>query len=195
MSRFEQDAREWIEFRPRPSSGRNWVISIGAGALALFIVTAAIVSFAEGMPLPLTISILVLGLGVTAPIFTVAWHVPSMRYWVGPDELVLRFGPLMNDRIPLDEITSISRQEKLKISFLASFRFPGLAVFDVDYIDSGRIRMCATSASSGILIIDTEQRRYGITPADEPAFVSALQSRRTDQPIPVIELQSESSSG
>jgi hypothetical protein len=37
--------------------------------------------------------------------------------------------------------------------------------------------MCATAASTGILLIETESTRYGLTPADEEGFVAELRKR------------------
>jgi hypothetical protein len=37
--------------------------------------------------------------------------------------------------------------------------------------------MCATAANSGILLIETESEKYGLTPADEKDFVAELQKR------------------
>ncbi len=37
--------------------------------------------------------------------------------------------------------------------------------------------MCATAANNSILVIGTDDALYGITPADEAAFITALQTR------------------
>jgi hypothetical protein len=38
--------------------------------------------------------------------------------------------------------------------------------------------MCATAASKGILLIETAEELYGITPADEGGLLTALKARR-----------------
>lgn len=121
---------------------------------------------------------IVVGIGVAAPILALAWYFPEMRYWLGSNVLVLQYGPLMYDQIPIDMINSI-RRRNLRASWLSSFRFPGLALFYVDYIEQGRVRMCARSASSQILLIDTGHRKYGITPEDEFGLVQAIRERAT----------------
>lgn len=164
---------QWREFRPRQSNGRWWAGGLGALVLALFVVPF-VVSWGE-VPVPLVAVFIVLGLGVSLLMLVPAWYYPELRYYLGSDELLLRFGPLMNDRIPLDSIRCIQRRN-LRISPLSSFRFPGLALFDVHYLGDGVMRMCSTSASKDILVIATDQRRYGITPADERAFLEAIRA-------------------
>jgi hypothetical protein len=146
-----------ITFRPRPSGGQYWVLGIGIITLLLFVVPLTI-GWSE-IPLVITLLFLVIGAATTAPLFTVAWYVPVIRYTISGDELILSMGRLMHEQIPVSEITRIEQRESLKISILASFRFPGLAVFDVDYIDAGRVRMLSTSANKNIILIDTPRRR------------------------------------
>ena len=59
----------------------------------------------------------------------------------------------------------------------STVRLPGIALFTVPYADVGNVRMCATAALNDILLIETDKEKYGLTPADEEAFVAALQSR------------------
>jgi hypothetical protein len=167
-------SEEWIEFRPRPSNGRYWTGGLGLALFFLFAITM-VVAVPEMHPL-IALPFVVVGIGVTVPVLAITWYFPTMRYWLGRKELVLQFGPLMYDRVPLDAIKSI-RRRNLKISMLSSFRFPGLALFYVDYIEQGRVRMCATSASREILLIDIGHRRYGITPEDEQGLVDAIRAR------------------
>jgi hypothetical protein len=168
-------------FYPRSSNGRRWV---GGIALITFILCVGpfLISIGE-LPAIVVVPFLLLAVASTAPLFVVAWYVPDMRYKLDPAELRLRLGPLMNDRIPLQEIRSVEHREKLKNSLLASFRFPGLAVFDVDYLDVNRVQMCATSASRNILLIDTTRRSYGVTPANEAEFLDALGKRLNDPAV------------
>lgn len=168
---------EWIEFRPRSSSGRWWTGGLGLGILIMFILP--FIASWEEIPLFVVIPFVILGIGVSAPLLAVAWYFPDMRYWVGKEELVLTYGPMMNDRIPLETIRSIHKQN-LRLSPISSFRFPGLAVFDVHYLGTGSMRMCASSASKDILLIDTGKRRYGITPQDETGLLRAILERSSD---------------
>ncbi|TVR70377.1 MAG: hypothetical protein EA415_13025 [Sphaerobacteraceae bacterium] len=167
------------QFKPRPSNGRAWVVGIASGVLALFIIPLAIAG--GEIPLPLTIFLLIVAFAATAPLFAVAWYSPLITYIVGQESITLSMGRMMHDTIRFEEISRIERRPKLSVSLLSAFRFPGLAVFDVDYVDANRVRMLATSASKNLLLIDTATKRYGITPADESAFLDAISHRLPDE--------------
>jgi hypothetical protein len=164
----------WIEFHPRPSHGRLW--AGGMGVILTFLFGFALVIAWNEMPWFIRIPFAVLGIGTTAPLLVLAWYFPTMRYWLGRKELVLKYGPLMYDRVPLDAIQSI-RRRNLRLSPVSTFRFPGLALLNVHYLGMGQVRMCATSASRGILLINIGHRRYGITPHDELGLVQAIRER------------------
>lgn len=170
--------KEWIEFRPRRSHGRYWVGGIGLALLITFGV-ALILTFEELSLLVWTL-LLLLGIGVSLPLLVLTWYFPTMRYLLGPHELVLSFGPIMNDRVPLNAIKSI-RRRNLKLTSMNTFRFPGLALLWVEYVEFGRIRMCATASSTEILLIDIGLRRYGITPENEMQLVQAIRKRSNAQ--------------
>lgn len=114
--------------------------------------------------------------GIGLPMLYLAFWFPAMRYELGSGELILRYGPVLTYRIPLSGIVRI-RRRNLAISLWSSMRLPGLALFKVPYSDVGTIRMCATSASRRILLIETDGAAYGLTPADEEGFVAELKSR------------------
>ena len=99
-----------------------------------------------------------------------------MCYEIEGSCLTLRYGPLLRYTIELGQIKSI-RSRDLEISLVSSFRFPGLAIFAVPYPEVGTVKMCATAASHGILLIETASAKYGLTPADEQQFVAELRSR------------------
>jgi hypothetical protein len=65
----------------------------------------------------------------------------------------------------------------LSLTIWSTIRFPGIALFKVPYADVGNVKMCATAALNNILLIETEKDKYGLTPADEEPFVSAIQSQ------------------
>ena len=113
-----------------------------------------------------------LGLGF----LLIAVFFPTMRYEIEGKRLILSYGPLLRYSIDIGQIKAIRRQD-LKISPLSSFRFPGLAIFNVPYLEIGTVKMCATAASTGILLIETESTKYGLTPADEEEFVATLRQR------------------
>jgi hypothetical protein len=99
-----------------------------------------------------------------------------MRYELDQDQLTLRYGPVLTYRILLKEIRTI-RRRNLGLTIWSTIRFPGIALFTVPYADVGNVKMCATAALNNILLIETEKEKYGLTPANEEAFVAALQSQ------------------
>jgi hypothetical protein len=101
---------------------------------------------------------------------------PSMRYEIEENHLILTYGPLLRYTIDIGQIKSIRRRD-LRISPLSSFRFPGLAIFGVPYLEIGTVKMCATAAGTDILLIETDSTKYGLTPADEEEFVAELRAR------------------
>ena len=121
-------------------------------------------------------STLLLMLAIGAPFLILAAWFPTMRYELDEHALTLRYGPVLTYRIPLNEIQTI-RKRNLSISLWSSMRFPGIALFTVPYTDVGKVKMCATAAATGILLIETAKDKYGLTPADEEGFVAALQAR------------------
>jgi hypothetical protein len=114
--------------------------------------------------------------GIGLPMLCLALWFPAMRYELRSGELVLRYGPVLTYRIPLSSIVRI-RRRNLAVSLWSSMRLPGLALFKVPYSDVGTVRMCATSASRRILLIETRDAAYGLTPVDEEGFVAELKSR------------------
>lgn len=158
-------------FKPRPSTGWIWVGAIGLVLLG----TGLSLLLSSGLAGPFLVTIL-----LTVPIgigfLVIAVFFPAMRYEFDGTHLILTYGPLLRYSIELEEIKSIRRRD-MGIGLVSSFRFPGLALFSVPYPEVGRVRMCATAASSGILLIETGSAKYGITPADEKDFVAELQER------------------
>ena len=99
-----------------------------------------------------------------------------MRYELDQHQLTLRYGPVIKYRIPLNEIRSI-RRRNLSMTIWSTVRFPGIALFTVPYADVGNVKMCATAALNNILLIETGKEKYGLTPADEEAFVTAIRAQ------------------
>lgn len=158
-------------FKPRPSTGWIWV-----GLLGLVLLAAGVyMMITSGFSGPLVITIL-----LTVPLglvfLLIAAFFPTMRYEIEGKRLILSYGPLLRYNIDIGQIKTIRRRD-LKISPLSSLRFPGLAIFAVPYLEIGTVKMCATAASTGILLIETGSTKYGLTPADEEGFVAALRQR------------------
>jgi hypothetical protein len=131
--------------------------------------------FSTGFTGPFMLMI-VLTIPIGIGFLLVAVFFPTMCYEIEGSHLTLTYGPLLRYTIDIGKIKSIRRCD-LGISLLSSFRFPGLAIFAVPYPEVGTVKMCATAASNGILLVETESAKYGLTPADEAQFVSELRNR------------------
>ena len=158
-------------FKPRPSTGWIWAAIIGMILLGVGLNRLIATGFAG----PYMLMIL-----VTVPIgivfLLIAVFFPAMRYEIEGNHLTLTYGPLLRYIIDVEQIKSIRRRD-LDISLVSSFRWPGLAIFSVLYPEIGIVKMCATAASTGILLIETGSTKYGLTPADEDEFVAELRGR------------------
>ncbi len=127
---------------------------------------------------PLVLLLLTIGIQavVAGGAFALALWFPTMRYELGRDSLCLRYGPILHYSIPFSQVKSIRRRD-LGLTLWSSIRFPGIALFTIPTGDAGDVRMCATAAMKRILVIETPQAKYGITPADEARFVAAIRAR------------------
>ncbi|MFZ5827267.1 MAG: PH domain-containing protein [Bacillota bacterium] len=161
-------------YRPAPSSG--WISLIVMG---LLLTAASLPAFAAGWQAALPARAILLAvafgsfaLGVWFLIMT--WWFPTLHYELGPEELVLRYGPFRYP-IKLREIQRISVRN-LRWSLWSSMRFPGFAMWTVPYSDVGSVFMCATRSVTNLVYIETCSRNYGITPADEAAFQREIEA-------------------
>ena len=161
-------------FKPRSSTGWIWVTV--AALIPLSVALTLILRFGFSGPTLLTILI-------AAPIgiafLVIALFFPTMKYEMDDSSLTLIYGPLLRYTIDIKQIKSIRRRD-LGFSPVSSFRFPGLAIFSVPYPEIGSVKMCATAAGNGILLVETGSTKYGMTPENEEAFVAELR-RRMDQ--------------
>lgn len=176
---------EIVTFRPRKSAGWAWVMG-----LALALIGGTIWSMLPqngGQPDALTI---ILGMGLGAYFLATALWFPAMHYEMDDKTLTMHYGILVKERIPLDQIQQVTVQN-LAFTLRAAMRFPGLALFTINYPNEGAVYMCATSAGNDVMILSTENGKYGITPEDEAAFIAALtarvpQLRAADDSIPPL---------
>lgn len=123
----------------------------------------------------LSISILIFFTISDTYLLFILFCLPTMRYELRDDALYLIIGP-WRDRIPYNEIVDISVKD-LVLDPRSSFRFPGLALFDVAYSDEGTVRMYSTHALKDVVLIKTLNKKYGISPKDEEGFINALRSK------------------
>jgi len=99
----------------------------------------------------------------------------TMKYKFTDNYLVLSCGPY-KDMINYKDIKSWEVRD-LKLNLIASFRFPGFALKDVLYSDLGVVRMYSTSSLKNVLIIYTNERKYGISPYKIDEFINELKKR------------------
>lgn len=158
-------------FKPRQSTGWVWVGVISLVLLAIGINLIIRTGF-SGPFIVISLITVLLGIGF----MFMAVFFPAMHYEIGSGRLTLVYGPLLRYSIDIGQIKSI-RRCNLGFSAVSSFRFPGLALFSVSYPEVGVVKMCATSSSNGILLIETTTATYGLTPADEDTFVLELRNQ------------------
>lgn len=162
-------------FRPARTQGGAIV---AGGALAGLAVTIGIVLAAREAvddPAVLVPPVMIVTL-VLAPLAALAISSRFMRYELDDEALHLRCPPFLHYRIPLGRIRSIERGD-LEPTMWSALRLPGLALFTVPYSDAGPVKMCATRASQDIVLVDTDDGRYGMTPADPRALTRAIEAR------------------
>jgi hypothetical protein len=168
-------------FKPCRSYGWVWLV----GLTALIAVSAFPLLRPDLVPDDERIAVWI-GLAIMVPLLaymlTTLASLPAMRYDVTTDEVVLSCGPLVRYRIPYVSVEDV-RRTTLTPTLWSSMRMPGLALGSVLYADVGKVRMCATRMSRDILLITAGGRRYGLTPADEAAFIAALSPMMRAHPI------------
>ncbi|MBC7194941.1 MAG: PH domain-containing protein [Caldisericia bacterium] len=99
----------------------------------------------------------------------------TIKYKFTDNYLVLSCGPY-KDMINYKDIKSWEVRD-LKFNPIASFRLPGFALKDVFYSDLGVIRMYSTSSLKNVLIIYTNNKKYGISPYKIDEFINELKKR------------------
>ncbi|HLO13873.1 MAG TPA: PH domain-containing protein [Anaerolineales bacterium] len=159
-------------FQPRPSYGWAWLILMAVIIFALAIAPALAMGLSSS---GVIVTVIICSLVAVAFLVLAFWF-PTMRYELGQDDLTLRYGAVLTYRIPLTEIRTI-RRRNLSLTIWSTVRFPGIALFKVPYADVGNVKMCATAALNNILLVETEKEKYGLTPADEEAFIAAVRTQ------------------
>ncbi|GII57702.1 hypothetical protein Pth03_60910 [Planotetraspora thailandica] len=162
-------------FTPRPSRGYLSLAVVAATvcfAAAKSVTGETRAEFVAGLVLAVA----------SAYLMVLALCFPLMRYVTSPTTLTAQYGPLLRYRIRLSDITSVTRTAHLSAGSAASLALPGIALYGMRCTDVGRIRMCATHPSNNVLVITTRNgAHYGVTPADERAFLNTL--RRHGVPV------------
>ncbi len=159
-------------FQPRPSHGWLWLVVMAVIIIAVAVGPALVMEVSSRSSLLTLIICIPVALGF----LVLAFWFPTMRYELNPGQLTLRYGPVICYHIPLDAIQTI-RRRNLSLTVWSSIRFPGIALFSVPYADVGSVKMCATAALNNILLIETRTEKYGLTPANEEAFLTAVRAQ------------------
>lgn len=159
-------------YRPAKSQGRLWLAALGGPGLLLgiIIVYSALVT---GLVVFFVVGGLTVGLGLTF-LLPFLW-VPSMRYELDNERLVMRCGPIRYT-IRLADVRRVVKQD-LAFSPWSSMRLPGFALGDVVYGDVGHVTMCSTRALRGVVLIETGGGKFGLSPDNEGAFLADLRNR------------------
>ncbi|TDB37924.1 MAG: hypothetical protein D9V44_07700 [Actinobacteria bacterium] len=176
-------------FKPKPSSGWAWWVALAA---VMFASAAPVLFLPASEEIPWWVDLIMWGtVGLGLWFLAIAIYFPAMRYHLTDTELVLSYGSLLAYRIPYPAITRIERRD-LKWSSQSSMRLPGLALWTVPTSGSGRIRMCSTRSTRGVLLISvTDGHPYGISPAEEDRFVHELLARTSQTGVtPAVDLSS-----
>jgi hypothetical protein len=102
----------------------------------------------------------------------------AVSYTLEADDLVLKYGKLVNYRIPYRTIRSV-RSYNLRSKEHAQMDgswalLPGLDTTAYRTDDAGVIKLVATASSGYIVLIEAEGGNYGINPRDEANFTSSL---------------------
>ncbi|WP_204039708.1 PH domain-containing protein [Acrocarpospora phusangensis] len=157
-------------FRPRPSRGY-----VSLAVVAAPVGFSAANSLAAGTHPETVIALLLTPMAAYLTALTFCF--PLMRYAVSATTLTAQYGPLLRYRIPLSEIVSVTRVQLSPRPF-AVIALPGIALYAMHCLGIGRVRMCATRPTHRILLIKTNRGTcYGLTPADDKAFLDALRRR------------------
>jgi hypothetical protein len=108
-----------------------------------------------------------------SPVFFFTLILPTMRYEVDEDKVELRCGPF-HWSVPAASIRKVYEMDLQYLPLSEGWKLPGYTLFRIRYGDVDKVRMCATAMCTRILIIETDQERWGVTPADVQGFVAAI---------------------
>ncbi|ACR80646.1 PH domain-containing protein [Kosmotoga olearia] len=164
--------------KPPPSLG--WIIVLG---LAIICLTPLwiLLFFQPSMRLFLALLPAILsgcGFGIFFLLYVIVYF--KMKYICTDTHLLLRCGWYKKD-IPYSEIEKIAI-ENMRVYPLAStegfIKFPGYALGRVQYLDKGKVYMCARRVNRRILLLYLKNgEKVGITPKDMEGFKEFLMQK------------------
>ena len=149
------------------------VICISAAGLLIFALFST--EIPEGIDISTLIIVIpgiVISLIGSILVLIVLLSLSHMRYELRDDALYLMVGPWKN-KILYSEIVEVVNKD-LFLNPISSFRMPGIALFNVLYLDEGVVRMYSTHALKDIVLIKTLNKKYGISPKDKEEFINDL---------------------
>ena len=165
-------------FRPKRSLGWLWSLGFALAIIASLLFIMVMVSLDPDSDMNWLAWAIVLAIDL--PLFvlfaTVAAFFPAMRYEFGADKLTLSYGPILHYRIPYTDVKAV-RREELHVQLWSSMRWPGLALYKVPYSEIGPVLMCSTSVERDVVLIETPESLYGVSPAEEERFLDTLRAR------------------
>jgi hypothetical protein len=98
---------------------------------------------------------------------------PTMRYVVGNGEIKLICGPF-RWTIPVSEVRNIVEKDLVYLPWSEGWKLPGYALFSMRFAKVGKVRMCATTLTHRVLLIETGKETWGISPSSVPLFLAAV---------------------
>ncbi len=101
---------------------------------------------------------------------------PTMRYTLTSNSLILQCGPF-KDEIDFAEMKKFFETDLAYSITSTGFKLPGYTLFTVYYTDKGNVKMYSTSMLKNVILIETNNKKYGISPANEQEFVKLLNER------------------
>lgn len=129
--------------------------------------------------------LVVLAVFVTWLMVNAVWGARSMTYDVSPAGVTIRFG-LSRVQIPLGDILEVRIEEQPSgLRRVVGSNFPGMYQGRWTSATTGTIYLYATSLKP-LVVIETADRRYGVSPRETAAFVAAVESGTpgTFEPLP-----------
>ena len=115
-------------------------------------------------------TLVVLGLSIWT-----AWGRATLRYDVTPAHLAITFGPSVVE-IDRDQVRQVSLVERpTRGRRHVGTNMPGLKQGTWSFEETGRITLYATTTDA-LVVIETADRKWGISPEDPQAFMAAVAS-------------------
>jgi len=170
LRNLDSTGKEFAVFKPRKSV-LGWLCSLSIVAALATLMVFALHNNRRGDPSAWIAFGLIVVFMIPATFFLLIF--PTMKYLVGGDRIILSCGPF-KWIIANRSIQSIREKDLDYIPVSEGWKLPGYTLFKIRYGGVGAVRMCATSMTKRILLIETDTDLWGITPADADSFVASI---------------------